>query len=75
MDSRKPEKCHPFPPRLSGRIGVGERLKDDSLDGKTVVAGIVNGFCRDEPTVCIREKITNCCRLPQRRSLEEEKGC
>jgi 2-aminobenzoylacetyl-CoA thioesterase len=26
MDSRKPEKCHPFPQRLSGRIGVlGER--------------------------------------------------
>jgi 2-aminobenzoylacetyl-CoA thioesterase len=55
--------------------GLRERLRDDSRDGETVVAGIVNEFYRDELTLYSRENITNCCRLLLRRSLEEEKGC
>jgi len=55
--------------------GLRERLRDDSRDGETVVAEIVNEFYRDELTLYSRENITNCCRLLLRRSLEEEKGC
>lgn len=52
--------------------GLRERLRDDSRDGETVVAGMVNEFYRDELTLYSRENITNCCRLLLRRSLEEE---
>jgi len=52
-----------------------ERLKNDSRDGETVIAEIVNEFYRNELTLYSRENITNCCRLLLRRSLEEGKGC
>ena len=55
--------------------GLRERLRNDSRDGETAVAEIVNEFYRDELTLYSRENITNCCRLLLRRSLEEEKGC
>jgi len=64
-----------FVPARRLAAGLRERLRDDSRDGETVVAEILNEFYRDELTLCSRENITNCCRLLLRRSLEEEKGC
>jgi len=64
-----------FRSNFPGASGLRERLKNDSRDGETVVAEIVNEFYRDELTLYSRENITNCCRLLLRRSLEEEKEC
>ena len=64
-----------FVPARRLAAGLRERLRDDSRDGETVVAEILNEFYRDELTLCSRENITNCCRLLLRRSLEEDKEC
>jgi glyoxylase-like metal-dependent hydrolase (beta-lactamase superfamily II) len=72
---RTDEAAAPFVPARRAAVGLRERLRDDSRDGETVVAGIVNEFYRDELTLYSRENIINCCRLLLRRSLEEEKGC
>jgi glyoxylase-like metal-dependent hydrolase (beta-lactamase superfamily II) len=72
---RKKDAAEAFVTARKSAAGLWERLRDDSRDGETVVAGIVNEFYRDELTLYSRENITNCCRLLLRRSLEEEKGC
>ena len=61
--------------RSAAGLRERERLRDDSRDGETVVAKILNEFYRNELTLYSRENIINCCRLLLRRSLEEEKGC
>lgn len=73
--SGKEEAAEAFVTARRSAAGLRERLRDDSRDSETVVAGIVNEFYRDELTLYSRENITNCCRLLLRRSLEEEKGC
>jgi hypothetical protein len=49
-----------FRSNFPGESGFRERLRDDSRDGETVVAEIVNDFYRDELTLYSRENITNC---------------
>lgn len=73
--TRKKDAAEAFVLARRSAAGLRERLRDDSRDGETVVAGIVNDFYRDKLTLYSRENITNCCRLLLRRSLEEDKGC
>ena len=69
------EAAGAFGPARRSAAGLRERLRADSRDGETVIAGMVKEFYRDELTLYSRENIANCCRLLLRRSLEEDEGC